>query len=602
MHASAFAAATRGRRRPLHSSSSLLSAPVHDAASALTTVAAAAVGAPASVYAASTFPDYAQLTREAEEYEAARAARDARLLEDASTLIVSFPGSATRELDAWCARLQMLTCVLSTASEFSGSHAALRQQLVDATAFASKWQEARACSGSLLESVSSLDADGRARLQTVVNSLVAAWRARAAAAAWVYRQQHVYALGGPAAVLVCPLHTALEELAVAVRRHDADMGATDAFPPELLPAALRLAADVIHDEADAEGTVLCIRMSVIVFVNATVTITAAGLELHGRVDPPKASAGIPAVSARAYVPISLPHGGVDAISFDAGAFASELMPVAADVFPVLGALLRPAVLRSADLRPVFILATSPQDVTHAFVWALHTFGGHAVTRVMTGTAADTRVPTDTEAYILFIDAKLREVTREDVAAIARALACQMAVVIAADTVPPILYTDECEYLRLALMHVRVDAPLSAVKHQVVCEQLLFACTTAYQQQRHSTALSFITTTPALRYRLDYSAHRRLVPTLLMEMLQSGFGLRLVAGKSCYKRTVDAMLELYHVRRCPGDMVRPQCHVDDVLAAAAAFRQYFGSHFCFESLSFDPKTTCFLNLDVGAMPE
>jgi hypothetical protein len=155
MSSAAFAAATRGRRKPLHSSASLNR----------TEAAAAVAVAAASAYAPAAFPDYAQLTREAEAYETARAARDARLVTDASSLIITFPGSALRELDTWCARLQMLTCALSTASEFSVAHAALRQQLVDATAFALKWQETRACAGTLIESVVGLDIDSRARLQ-----------------------------------------------------------------------------------------------------------------------------------------------------------------------------------------------------------------------------------------------------------------------------------------------------------------------------------------------------------------------------------------------------------------------------------------------------
>ena len=166
MSSAAFAAATRGRRKPLHSSASLGHA-AHEAAAASASSASGAVvdATVVSAYAPAAFPDYAQLTREAEAYEAARAARDARLVADASSLIITFPGNALRELDTWCARLQMLTCALSTASEFSAAHTALRQQLVDATAFALKWQETRACAGTLIESVVGLDVDGRARLQ-----------------------------------------------------------------------------------------------------------------------------------------------------------------------------------------------------------------------------------------------------------------------------------------------------------------------------------------------------------------------------------------------------------------------------------------------------
>jgi hypothetical protein len=455
-------------------------------------------------------------------------------------------------------------------------------------------------------------------LQAFVDRLVQGWRARALAFAWTYRRNYVYKLGGPVAEPVGSLHAVLEEFACAAETvdngggngEDVDGGDADtscAVPcAELVPAALRLATDAVHDAALADGLALSIRMAVVVFVNATVTITAAGLELHTRTDVPCAPRLLLhdgfAVSARAYVPVALPHGGVDAVGFDAGLLAGELLPLAANMFPLLGALLRPAWLRGADLRPVFVLATSPPDVTHAVVWAMHTFGGFAVTRTLTGADTDTSVPADDEPYILFIDAKLRELTREDTSVIARALARRMAVVVAADTVPEVLYAAECEYLRLALCHVRVSMPLCAIKHQVACEQLLFACTTAYATQRRAAALSFIAAKSELMYRLDYSAHRRLVPTMLMEMFQSGLGLQLAAGKTCSIRAVHAMLTLYHERRCPDDMMRPECSVEDVLAAAAAFRQYFGSHFGFEPLVYDNAKGVFLNLQDTRMHE
>ena len=456
--------------------------------------------------------------------------------------------------------------------------------------------------------------------QASVNKLVRGWRARAAARAWVYRQSYVYKLGGSVAELLGSLHTMLEETAreenvggqPGSTADDGDVDTcvrpADDVPAcaELLPAALRLAADAIHDAALADGLALNIRMAVVVFANATVTITAAGLELHTRVDtmcaPRLMLQDGPAVSARAFVPVALPHGGADAVGFDAGLLAGELLPLAANLFPLLGALLRPAWLRGADLRPVFVLATSPSDVTHAIVWAMHMFGGFAVTRTLSGGDADTRVPADDEPYILFIDAKLRELTQEDTGVIARALARRMAVVVAADAIPAVLYAAECEYLRLALCHVYVNTPLCAIKHQVTCEQLLFACTTAYATQRRTAALSFIAAKSELVYRLDYSAHRRLVPTMLMEMFQSGLGLRLTTGKTCSLRTVNAMLTLYHERRCPGDMMQPECSAEDVLTAAAAFRQYFGSHFGFEPLTYDTKTLLFFNLEDTSMYE
>ena len=488
--------------------------------------------------------------------------------------IAALPLDAFRALDVWCADVVQVAASTTTLAPHTG--AASYAQFDECVTTARLWQQlkgelASRCSTYVVPALA-LDtayAATSSQLTTDVDAAVGAFWDAYRAHGWMYH---------PSSGMLFYLthdgtHVGMATtLGAALRGICAPMG-THA------PLVLNLTMANVQDALAAAGHALRIDSRLLLFADTVVSMASDGVALR-KVDAlPRIDVLGQAIAARCFV--------AEPFAFEAAGAVPPAGTSTALFLEVLGAVLRPSMLRVEDLRPVCVLLTAPAHKQHPWARALEALVGFSLTQYTPGQSV--RAPQAFDPYVLCVNCTSRALDLADVHALHTALARNMVVVIVATAPPPVLLHGESEavqFLRLLTVHVPVE----------LCEdiappaRLLMQSQTAYNRNKARGMLShaFVTEPQLLHHRLSYM---QTPQTLLLEMLQNGnCGLALVAGAEAKLTAIQSALAAYSQVRCGTAVLA--CTAEHVMDAVAAFRSLFGQSVAYPVALYEARHAAF----------
>ena len=502
--------------------------------------------------------------------------------------ISTVPLDAMRAMDVWSSTVKQVAASTSTLEpRFPGMHVQFEECVVTAKL----WQDFRAavqarCVSHVVPALEMGCASGcasqtpsAAQLTSEVDDTVAAFKREYTSRGWLYHTASgmlFEPMHGGAHVQICStLIDALRETCVATGAHAA--------------LVLNIAVGKAHDMLLATHRTLRIDSRVVLFQDTVVTMAPDGLSLckcdvlpalraHGAEGAP--------VAARALLQEPFAY---DCMGSHGGTHAAAPPDV---LLEVLGAVLRPSMLRREDLRPVCVLLTAPAHSTHPWAAAIQALVGLSMLQYTPG--QDVGTPAAHDPYVLCVNSTQRALDAADVAALHVALARNMVVVLVSAAPPAVLLhgdTDSIAFLRLVTVHVPSTAvPLSPPSPA----RLLMQSQTAYNRGKlRGAAHAFLTDVPALAFRLAYT---HTAQTLLVEMLQASHGgLALCTDAVTSLAAIQAQFAVYSAARCGAGV--PACSPQQVLDALHSFRNLFGQSAAYPVGAYDARRALFRHVKI-----
>ena len=507
---------------------------------------------------------------------AAHAGAHASALDRLAHAISALPLDAFRAIDLWSGSVLQVAAATSTlAPHLPGMYAQFDECLTTARLWTEmKTHLAARCAKHVLPALT-MDVDtsnlATGQLAADVDATMQAFRNQYAACSWLYHAPSAMLFelvhGGVHVQILNTLCDAMREVCSVRAAHAA--------------LTVNLAMSKVHDALLESGRTLRIDSRILLFRDTIITMASDGLALRK-------------VDALPVIDVLAAAAPVAARCFVDVAFVYEpMMPVLAHdvlLLEVLGAVLRPSVLRREDLRPVCVLLTGPAHMQHPWIRAIETLVDLAIIQYTPG--RDVRAPSQYDPYVLCVNCMQHDMEVADVHALHTALARNVAVVIVSNTVPAVLLhgdaNDAVTYLRLVTVHV----PLEAADAFSPLPSILMQSQTAYNRGKARGAMThgFVRQDPRLRLNYMQSAH-----TLLLEMLQAS-DLCIMSHEEAPLSLVVAAYSAYCVVRC-GTAGVPPCTAEQVLRAAAGFRDLFGQSASYPIVAYDARKAVFKQLRV-----
>ena len=508
----------------------------------------------------------------------------------------TFPAHGTHDgasIDAWMQKLCHVHSVTDTAAVASALHlldkaaTTAREDAVVSTA--RKWlsfkQQARAllsnsfiegtCSGAGAaadadvtgEGVDFVDPDNMRKARKTAPEGVALeyFLCRAKSKTWVMHRGCVFHD-------VCGVATHVNTIRAAVLdvclETDADVHAY------LLEHSVALDGIVqaLSSGAYARFPMVTLDVAAVAFKDCMVRMTAAGICIEPSrrlVDETKADGGIS--TPRAYVDAAF--GSACAASVDS---VTALFPSTgrACVLRTLGAMLQPRTVRHGDRWSFVIIATGPQDSTtlHPVEWLLKTFIGMGVVHTLHGVNVADRTAARPMCLLLTASSS-GMLTPDQQSQIVLASVSDICTVVRSPYVPPCMCVNEGLRLTGVVVDVRVMPSLSmyaaAAPHVLPVLVGAYAATPIEKRQ----LVCPIFDQDSLPCRVEAPVAQSAC-TLIGEMLQAGFGVRMVPHMQAEFTRVRVAFNAYQAIRGYDGFAATTLAAEDVLDAAALICTHF----------------------------
>lgn len=459
----------------------------------------------------------------------------------------------------------------------------MKSQLDDAAVFAAEWIKLRVLLDRSL-STPLVRVDGRTRVISPEGAAFDLFLEEAVTRRWMVHNQHIYEDHGGVVAAVGKIADVLRDVIARQSKH------VSSYMQER-PGALAAVCKQVGSGADPRLPCVLLDTTRIKFNNVIVRMTEGGLNL----DP--------------IIPIdySMPTTPRAAINCDFGEASAASIATVTALFPdlrrspepilrLLGAILRPTLLRSTDRWSVAIVATAPEGSVHVIERICSLFLGHAVVSNLTG-FNPSMAPKTVDPFCLMLRASpTGALTPQQLSCIQIAAVCSMPIVILGSVIPAHLCSDPSVRLCSVLVDQRTPVPeetfASALPHILPVTQAYYNMIPATQKMLVSPLYD------------DASFGLRLNPTttdavvsLLAEMLQVHFGFRLRSRGHAAFAAIKTSFDLYQTKRGYSGFAKMTPRPQDVIDACELIRSLHPSLKTVGSVVYAESTAGFANLAV-----